>query len=83
MKKKSLDNIHRLILTREETLYCRECQADIPIHYFEDGTVIVNCPKCIGECVTCDCHLAQECFSDVPRVHVIHPHEFFGNQNEN
>ena len=76
------DNIKRLILTREETMYCSECKADIPIDYFEDGTVIVNCPKCIGECVTCDCHLAQECFSDKPQVQVIHPHELLGNQNE-
>lgn len=75
MKTVNPDHIESLIFTREDTLYCSECRNNIPISYFEDGTIIVHCPKCIGECMSCDCHLARECFADAPRVHVIHPHE--------
>lgn len=49
-------------------LYCKECQRDIPVEETEDGTVIILCPKCIGECAACDCHLAADCFSSSVQV---------------
>ena len=55
------------------TIYCKDCKDDIPIEELEDGTVVVNCPKCIGECTICHCHLVDECFPDTPNVRVQHP----------
>lgn len=54
-------------------IFCNECFQDIPIEELDDGTVIVHCPKCVGECIICDCHLVKECFPDVPKVKVRHP----------
>lgn len=58
---------------KTEIIYCTECQKEITIEHLEDGSIIVRCPKCIGECLTCDCHLAQECFSGEENVKVVHP----------
>lgn len=44
------------------TIYCSECAADIPYERLADGTVVIHCPKCIGECAVCDCHLVKTCF---------------------
>lgn len=62
-----------LVLTGSESLYCQECKDDIPVSYFEDGSILIHCPRCIGECVTCDCHLALNCFQDVGQIRIIHP----------
>lgn len=56
-----------------KTIYCDECKKDIPIEELEDGTIIVHCPRCVGECMLCDCHLVKECFPDTPGVKVQHP----------
>lgn len=58
---------------KTEIIYCIECQKEIQIEHLEDDSIIVLCPQCIGECMICDCHLVQECFSDVKNVKVIHP----------
>lgn len=55
------------------TIFCDECKKDIPFEELDDGTIVIQCPKCIGECTLCDCHLARECFSEAPRVKVLHP----------
>ena len=55
------------------TVYCNECKKDIPIEELEDGTIVVRCPKCVGECMLCDCHLVKECFAETPGVRVRHP----------
>jgi hypothetical protein len=51
-----------------ETLYCDECKRHVPIEHQEDGSIIIHCPKCIGECAVCDCHLAARCFESSSRV---------------
>lgn len=61
-----MENIIRII-------YCKDCQKDIPIEELVDGTIVVRCPRCIGECIICDCHLVKECFPDTPHVRVRHP----------
>jgi hypothetical protein len=53
---------------QNETMYCEECESDVPVEKLEDGTIIIHCPKCIGECVTCDCYLASSCFSSSAKV---------------
>lgn len=58
--------------SQNKTVYCDECKKDIPVETLEDGTVIIHCPKCTGECVVCDCTLAVKCFSDVKNVKVLH-----------
>lgn len=63
------DNVERIV----KTIFCEDCQEDIPIEELEDGTVIVHCPKCIGECMLCQCHLVNECFPDTPKVKLRHP----------
>ncbi|MFQ5864052.1 MAG: hypothetical protein ACE5IW_02370 [bacterium] len=55
------------------TRYCDECKKDIPVEELEDGTVIIHCPKCVGECMLCDCHLVKECFPGAARVTIQHP----------
>ncbi len=57
---------------RFKTIFCSECNIDIPIEELEEGAILVHCPKCTGECLTCECHLVSECFSDTPNVKVIH-----------
>lgn len=51
-----------------EKIYCEECGKDIPVEVIDDGTFLVYCPKCTGECVICDCHLVRECLSDGSKV---------------
>ena len=53
-------------------VFCEECKKDIDVEELSDGTIVIHCPKCVGECAVCDCHLVQECFSDKPRVKVKH-----------
>lgn len=53
-------------------LYCEECKKDIDVETMDDGTIVIQCPKCVGECSICDCHLARECFADEPRVEIKH-----------
>jgi NAD-dependent SIR2 family protein deacetylase len=55
-----------------KTVFCSECDKKIPVEEFDDGTILIHCPKCTGECLTCDCHLVSECFSASPNVKVIH-----------
>jgi hypothetical protein len=57
---------------RPDTIYCEECKSNIPIVRTEEGTTIICCPKCSGECIVCDCHLAQSCFSKEEKVIVRH-----------
>lgn len=52
------------------TQFCKECDKDIPIEKLEDGTIVIHCPKCTGECITCGCHLVKECFSNVKNVRI-------------
>jgi hypothetical protein len=54
-------------------LFCDECKKDILCEKMSDGTTVVHCPKCIGECLTCECHLANNCFEPGLRVIVNHP----------
>jgi hypothetical protein len=54
------------------TMYCEECRTNVPVEECEDGTVIIRCPKCTGECMLCDCHLAANCFEPTTRVIVTH-----------
>jgi len=51
-----------------EEVYCDECKQKVPIEVCADGTRIVHCPKCVGECAVCDCHLAAQCFETAQRV---------------
>ncbi len=55
-----------------KTIFCSECSKEIPVEKLDDGTILIHCPKCNGECLTCDCHLVSECFSASPSVKVIH-----------
>lgn len=58
-----------------DTIYCDECEQDIPVEELQNGSVIVHCPRCIGECLSCECYLVAACFPNRPRVTVIHPDE--------
>ena len=55
-----------------KTIFCSECNKEIPFEKVGDGVIIIHCPRCNGECLTCDCHLVSECFSDSPNVKIIH-----------
>jgi hypothetical protein len=55
-----------------DKIYCEECRKDIAIESLDDGSIVIHCPKCIGECSLCDCHLVSQCFSDTPKVVVRH-----------
>lgn len=56
-------------------IYCDECNHEIPVEELEDGTILIHCPKCTGECLVCDCHLVSKCFSDSDKVKLIHKDE--------
>lgn len=56
-----------------QSIYCEECAQTIPIEHTPDGTIIVHCPSCTGECMTCDCHLVKTCFTQEEKIHVRHP----------
>ncbi len=49
---------------REELDYffCRECRKHVPCLRIEPGVWEVLCPRCVGECGLCSCHLAGYCF---------------------
>jgi hypothetical protein len=51
--------------------YCKECDKNIPVERLEDGTIIIHCPHCKGECLICGCHLVDECFGDAPKVNLM------------
>jgi hypothetical protein len=73
MKRKT--NIESVTIEKNEMIFCAVCDADISVDHIDDGTVIINCPRCIGECLACDCHLAEECFPDTNLIKVIHAKE--------
>ena len=41
--------------------YCVECKKHIPCIRLEPGVWEVQCARCVGECMLCDCHLAGYC----------------------
>lgn len=65
-----------------DKIFCEDCKKDIPIETLEDGTIVIHCPKCTGECSLCDCHLVKQCFSDEPRVEIRHLPDQQGPDNE-
>lgn len=44
--------------------YCDVCEVHVPCVRLEPGVWEVQCPKCVGECATCGCHLANHCFGN-------------------
>ena len=55
------------------TIFCEVCKQDIKVEETEEGTLIVHCPNCSGECMICDCHLVKTCFTDAEKIMVRHP----------
>jgi hypothetical protein len=58
-------------------IYCEECQVHVPCIPLEPGVWEVQCPRCVGECALCHCHLSTHCFGrgGVPielRVRLVH-----------
>ena len=43
-------------------IYCEECRKHVPCMRLEPGVWEVQCPRCVGECALCGCHLAGYCF---------------------
>ncbi len=43
-------------------VYCDECKIHVACIPLEPGVWEVQCPKCVGECSMCHCHLATHCF---------------------
>ena len=43
-------------------IYCEECKKHVPCVRLEPGVWEVQCPRCVGECALCGCHLAGYCF---------------------
>ncbi len=41
--------------------YCWECKKHVPCIRLEPGVWDVQCARCVGECMLCDCHLAGYC----------------------
>ncbi len=69
------------MVTEYSTLYCDECKKDIPVETLEDGMIIIHCPKCVGECMACDCRLAVECFPENPSVKILHHEDMKDKEN--
>lgn len=42
--------------------FCSECRKHVPCVRIEPGVWEVLCPRCVGECGLCSCHLAGYCF---------------------
>ncbi len=47
---------------RMDYIFCDECQEHIPCLRLEPGVWEVQCPRCVGECGLCGCHLVGYCF---------------------
>ncbi len=43
-------------------IFCDECQEHVPCVRLEPGVWEVQCPRCVGECALCGCHLSGYCF---------------------
>lgn len=56
-----------------KAMHCKECGENIPVEELPDGSVLIHCPKCVGECVACNCYLAANCFDQAVRVEVRQP----------
>ncbi len=52
--------------------YCRECRTHVPCVRLEPGVWEVLCPRCVGECGLCACHLVGYCFGQgkAPKQHM-------------
>lgn len=61
------------IIKGHQIIFCEVCKKDIEVEETEDGTLIVHCPSCTGECMVCDCHLVKTCFTDAEKIMVRHP----------
>ncbi len=58
---------------RVDYIYCDECHTHVPCLRLEPGVWEVQCPRCIGECAVCGCHLADYCFGKngvAARIHM-------------
>lgn len=58
---------------RFDYFYCDECGKHVPCVRLGAGVWEVQCPRCVGECGLCGCHLAGHCFGkgDAPvRTHM-------------
>lgn len=42
--------------------FCNECRKHVACKRLEPGVWEVLCPRCVGECGLCSCHLAGYCF---------------------
>jgi hypothetical protein len=58
---------------RRTSQYCEACKEYVPIEWLPGGTVLIHCPRCTGECLVCNCHLAEKCFSEGLRVKLLRP----------
>lgn len=52
----------REMAPRVDYIYCDECDEHVPCLRLEPGVWEVQCPRCVGECAVCGCHLADYCF---------------------
>ena len=53
-------------------MVCKDCGELVRIeHIVDSGTVIIHCPKCTGECLTCGCPLQKACFGDAKEVRIV------------
>ncbi len=43
-------------------VWCDECKVHVACIPLQPGVWEVQCPKCVGECSICHCHLATHCF---------------------
>lgn len=65
--------ITKEVAPRVDYIYCDECQTHVPCVRLEPGVWEVQCPRCVGECAVCGCHLADYCFgqNDIAgRIHM-------------
>ncbi len=44
-------------------MFCSECDENVPVERLPDGTLLIQCPRCTGECAICRCHLVESCFA--------------------
>jgi hypothetical protein len=58
---------------RTDYFYCDECGEHVPCIRHEPGVWEIQCPRCVGECALCQCHLAGACFGQGTPIMMVKP----------
>ena len=56
---------------KTDYFFCDECQEHVPCVRQQPGVWEIRCPRCVGECMACECHLSTYCFGKASTMKMV------------